>query len=126
MKTLIWNIRGIGKPARVRQLKEIMNRENVKIIGLQETIKQSFSVGDLAKINPWGALPGTGGHLGALWGILLGVNEDNVHVENWEIGNYYVGVTIRDTKTNFRWDVIIVYGHAQHELSSDFLEELLN
>jgi hypothetical protein len=55
----------------------------------------------------------------ALRGILLGVKEDNFHVENWEHGTYYLGVTIRNRKSNFRWDLIIVYGLAQHNYSSD-------
>jgi hypothetical protein len=39
MKILIWNIRGIGKPARVRQLKEMILQEQVEVVGIQETIK---------------------------------------------------------------------------------------
>jgi exonuclease III len=127
MKILIWNIRGIGKPARVRQLKEMILQEQVEVVGIQETIKQSFSRTDLLKINPrgdfcWEWLPARG-HSG---GILLGVKEDNFQVENWEHGAYYQGVTIRDRKSNFRWDLIIVYGPAQHNYSREFLEELDN
>jgi exonuclease III len=39
MKVMIWNIRGMGKKARVRQLKEMISREDVDILGVQETIK---------------------------------------------------------------------------------------
>jgi nucleoside-triphosphatase THEP1 len=36
MKILILNIRGIGKPARVRQLREMILREQVEVGGIQE------------------------------------------------------------------------------------------
>jgi exonuclease III len=42
MKVMIWNIRGMGKKARVRQLKEMISREDVDILGVQETIKIFF------------------------------------------------------------------------------------
>lgn len=42
MRIIFWNIRGIGKKARIRQLKDMMAKEKTDIIGLQETIKQGF------------------------------------------------------------------------------------
>jgi hypothetical protein len=59
-----------------------------------------------------------------LRGDFSGVKEDNLQVENWETGTYYLGVTVRDRKTNFRWDMIVVYGPAQHEKSPKFINEL--
>jgi hypothetical protein len=48
MKMLIWNIRGIELLAKVKPLsKEIMTREQVETVGIQETIKQNFSKTDL-------------------------------------------------------------------------------
>jgi len=43
MTTLFWNIRGMGKRSRIRQLKEIIITEKVEIVGIQETIKQDFT-----------------------------------------------------------------------------------
>lgn len=40
MKALIWNVRGLGNKSRVRQLRELIQKEQVDIVGLQETIKQ--------------------------------------------------------------------------------------
>lgn len=125
MKILIWNIRRVGKPARIRQFKEIIARERVEMVGVQETIKQTFTAADMAKIDPggcltWNWVPARG-HSG---GILVGVKEDNLQVENWETGTYYLGVTVRDRKTNFRWDMIVAYGPAQHEKSPKFINEL--
>jgi exonuclease III len=125
MKALICNVRGLGGMARVRQLKEIMGREKVDIVGLQETIKQSFSTQDPAKINPegdfsWSWLPSSG-HSG---GILMGMKGGKLQVENWEAGRFFVGATLRYRTTNIRWDMIIVYGPMNHRDSKDFLGKL--
>jgi exonuclease III len=44
---LLWNIRGMGKEARVRQLKELISKEKIDIVGIQETIKKNFSNNEL-------------------------------------------------------------------------------
>ena len=51
MKVLFWNIRGMGKKSRVGLLKEHMFKEQVDIVGIQETIKQTFMEGDLATLS---------------------------------------------------------------------------
>ena len=60
MKVLFWNIRGLGKKSRVGQLKDLMARERIDIVGLQETIKQDFSLLDLLSFSPGGGLFGIG------------------------------------------------------------------
>ena len=83
MRVLFWNIRGLGKLARVRQLKELTENEKVDIVGIQETIKQTFSPHDLDSLALGGCLVGiwipSRGHSG---GILVGVKEDILQVEN--------------------------------------------
>ena len=54
MKMLFWNIRGMGKQARVRHLKDLVAQEQIDIIGIQETIKQSFSIQELENLVKWG------------------------------------------------------------------------
>ena len=54
----------------------------------------------------------------------MGVKEDLLQVEKWEQGEFFVGATVRHRILNFRWDVLVVYGPANHELSMSFLEEL--
>jgi exonuclease III len=43
MKVLFWNIRGMGKKGRVQCISEVIQRENLDFIGIQETKKQDFS-----------------------------------------------------------------------------------
>ena len=85
MKDIIWNIRGLGKKSRVRQLRELIQSEDVEVVGLQETIKKDFSARDLDRLTPkerfsWQWTPARG-HSG---GILLGIKEDILQIENWE------------------------------------------
>ena len=39
----MWNVRGLGKSARRRQIREFILRERIDIVGLQETVKEDFS-----------------------------------------------------------------------------------
>jgi exonuclease III len=86
MRVLLWNIiRGVGRLARTRQLKELMTKEKVDVIGVQETIKQDFSSRELEVLNQggdfsWDWIPAIG-HSG---GILMGVKIERYEVEGWE------------------------------------------
>jgi exonuclease III len=125
MKFLSWNIRGMGQLGRINQLREFLTQEKVDIIGIQETIKQEFSVRELNWISSnccfqWNWIPARG-HSG---GILLGVKEDSLEVENWENFNFAIKATVRNKFSNYRWVVLCVYGPAQHHQSASFLQEL--
>lgn len=65
MKFMFWNIRGLGKPARRRHLPEIIDKERMDVVGIQETIKKGFSVKDLK------ALAGKGEFVW-LWSAAIG------------------------------------------------------
>lgn len=125
MKFLFWNIRGLGKAARRRQLKELVITEKLDAIGVQETIKKQFCVRELRNLVgnlsfKWHWIPAVG-HSG---GILLGVKEDFLEVESCDSGNFFVSMGVRSRLSNFRWELIVVYGLAHHDMSQRFLEEL--
>jgi hypothetical protein len=50
MKALIYNIRGFGQVGRRTQLRDYVRRERLDLIGLQETIKQDFSMAELRSL----------------------------------------------------------------------------
>jgi exonuclease III len=50
MKTLCWNIRGLGSKGRRKQLKELMNKHRVDIICLSETMKEQFALPELWRL----------------------------------------------------------------------------
>jgi len=125
MKALFWNIRGMGKPSRVRLLKDLISQEQFELVGVQETIKQHFFLQELEALTPginfkWNWVPAKG-HSG---GILLGVRGDILEVENWVTGNFFVEAQVRHRSSNLRWSFLTVYGPANHELSEIFLMEL--
>jgi exonuclease III len=122
--SLIWNLRGFGAPGRQRQLKEYMRQENVDIVGLQETIKESFLLHELEGLSrhkfAWHWVPAVG-HSG---GILLGVKEDTFEVDDMDHGEFFVSMALTHRCSNLIWEVIMVYGPADHRRSPAFLAEL--
>ncbi|KAK1630378.1 hypothetical protein QYE76_004693 [Lolium multiflorum] len=125
MRAGFWNIRGYHAPGRQPQIRELLAREHLDIVGLQETIKREFSQADLRSIDPqgkfaWHSLPALG-HSG---GILVGVNEDTFEAIAWTEGRFFLRVDILQLATNTMWTVFVVYGPADHRFSDEFLGEL--
>jgi exonuclease III len=125
MKMLMWNVRGLGKPARRNQVRNYILQEGADLVGLQETMKQDFTDKVLEELSGglyfkwvWLAARGRSG------GILMGVKVDTLELESHSVGDYTVLMTIRNKLNNFRWEVVTVYGPAQHDYSLDFLLEL--
>jgi hypothetical protein len=95
-------------------------------LGVQETIKQEFSDQELKEMSgavdfAWKWIPAKG-HSG---GVILGIKVDIFEVEQWEIANHFVGCLVRSRLTNFRFWVMSIYGPAHHELSEEFILELM-
>jgi hypothetical protein len=51
------------------------------------------------------------GHSG---GILMGVKDGGLEVEDTEVGEFYSSMVLRNKVSNFRWELITVYGPANH------------
>ncbi|KAE8821478.1 hypothetical protein D1007_00251 [Hordeum vulgare] len=126
MKVLCWNIRGFGRPGRRRQLIDFLRQKAIDIVGLQETIRQDFRILELPRLSrhqfAWQWLPASGNS----GGILLGVREDAFRVDDMDRGEFFVNMSILDRRTHLSWEVIIIYGSADHARSADFLTELKN
>ena len=101
-----------------------MREEDVEIVGLQETIRQDFSIPKLQGLSRhkfvWHWLPANG-HSG---GILLGVKDDTFEVDDMDRGEFFVSMSLTHRRSNLKWEVIIVYGPADHRRSPEFLVEL--
>jgi hypothetical protein len=61
------------------------------------------------------------GHSG---GILLGVKEDTFEVDDMDHEEFFVSMALTHRRSNLRWEVIIVYGPADHRRSPAFLAKL--
>jgi hypothetical protein len=59
-----------------------------------------------------------------LGGILLSVKEESVEVEDMDRGEFFVSMSLTHRQSNLQWEVIIVYGPADHRRSPAFLDEL--
>lgn len=51
MRFLFWNVRGLGKNSRKKQVREFIEDHKLQVVGLQETMKNSFSDRDLVDIS---------------------------------------------------------------------------
>ena len=64
IRLLDWNMRGFGQDDRRYQLIRYIREEEVDIVGIQETIKQDFSIHELQGLSshkfPWKWLPANG------------------------------------------------------------------
>lgn len=49
---------------------------------------------------------------------LLGVNKIELEIEGGDQGRFFVSLVVRHKKTNFRWELLVVYGPAHHDLRS--------
>jgi hypothetical protein len=94
-----------------------MRQENVDIVGLQETIKESSLLHELEGLSrhkfAWHWAPASG-HSG---GILLGVKEDTFEVEDTDHGDIFVSMALTHRHSNLSWEVIIFYGPTDHSRS---------
>ncbi|KAE8783092.1 hypothetical protein D1007_43469 [Hordeum vulgare] len=125
MRTHFWNIRGFGQDGRRRELIEYMREERIDIVAIQKTMRTEFSHSELeppsSHLFSWHWLPssGTTGHSGS---ILLGVKDATFEIGSMDRGEFYVSMELFEQALNF--DVIVVYGPADHHRSTAFLEEL--
>jgi exonuclease III len=54
----------------------------------------------------------------------MGICLETLELEEFSIHNFYIVMSVRDRRFNFRWRFLTVYGPAQHDLSFEFLDEL--
>lgn len=57
-------------------------------------------------------------------GLLIGVNLSKLELEDFEVLDFCISMSVRDRVSNFRWLIVTVYGPAHHDRSGDFLREL--
>ena len=125
MRALFWNFRGFGHVGRRTQLKEYMRKEDIDIVGLQETIKADFHFHELLAIDPlerfeWQHAPAVG-HSG---GMLLGLSQGLYEIIDWDVGSFFITTKFRIRASLHELAVSQVYGPADHSHSAEFLAEL--
>nr|XP_040245309.1 verprolin-like [Aegilops tauschii subsp. strangulata] len=90
-------------------------------------MRSEFALPELERLSShlfaWHWLPsnGTTCHSG---GILLGVKDATFEVGSMDRGELFVSMEIFECSLNFKWEIVIVYGPADHRRSKAFLDEL--
>jgi exonuclease III len=122
---LIWNCHGLGKDVKIEFLKDIIRKERIDFIGLQETNKKSFE-------DSW--LNSIGGNRNFAWfwsppngrsgGLLVGFDADIFDVREKELGEFMIRILVVHKEKGFIWNFINVYGAAQIDQKQKFLSEL--
>jgi hypothetical protein len=102
-----------------------MRQLRLDIIGLQETIKPSFSSAELQSLEcggqfAWNCLPANGHSSG----LLLGFRDEFFEVGEWRMGSFFLGATVYQRNNKMKWCFIMVYGPANHGRTEEFLGEL--
>lgn len=95
MMFLFWNARGLGKGSRRRRVKEFIEEHNLEVVGLQETIRETFTDRELRELAgsrdftwKWSSSKGRSG------GILMGLNQLSLELEDFSIKYFCVVVNI--------------------------------
>lgn len=127
MMGIFWNLRGFGQRDRRRQLIEYIRDQRLDFVGLQEMIRSSFSQAELDSLAGsmpfhWEWVP----TVGRSGGILLGVNKEMYEVISFSRGEFFLGAEVMQRNNNFKWDLIVVYGPADHARSYDFLRDFFS
>lgn len=125
MKTLFWNIRGLGNASRRKLLVELVARHNFDCICLQETIKTTFRQRELDRLAVhkdmhWFWVP-CAGHSG---GMLIGVDKELATVTAEDQGEFFQSLTLSMVEDNFEWSLINIYGLAHDDRKLEVLEEI--
>jgi hypothetical protein len=123
--TCFYNIRGFGAPGLRLHIKDLMIREHLNFMGLQETIRESFSLAEMLIIDPGGRYAWhSSSAKGRSGGLLLGVNKDAYEVKEWGDGSFFLSVTVVQLATRMTWVIFLVYGPIDHRRSPEFLSEI--
>jgi exonuclease III len=106
---LIWNCQGLGKGIKIEFLKELIRKERIDFIGLQETNKKAFEDSWLNFINGnrnfarfWTPAKGRSG------GLLVGVNAEVFDIREVEKGDFMIKVLLVHKENGFIWNFINV------------------
>ena len=108
MRTLFWNVRGLGSSQRRKLVRNHILQENLNVVNLERWKGTRSS-------------NGFGLHLEATLGLVIGFNNDLLELEDSRSGLYSLSILVRIRSSNFRFWLVNVYGPANHEFLEDFL-----
>jgi hypothetical protein len=126
MKICFWNIKGLGGRGRRRQLRELMVKQRIDVICVQETMKDHFSVPDLRNLGGGGRIfSGIGLLQEDILGALIGVKQGDLDADEMGEGGFFSWVKIRNRVDDFCWELINVFGPIKKELKPAFYKNCI-
>lgn len=124
VRFLSWNARGLGSSSKRRALKDTLTFNNIDIVGIQETKKESFTTRTLTtlshSITHWITKCATG----ASGGLLLGLDDSKFSILDSWIMEFSITVHIKNKFDDFEWILTTVYGPVLSNLRNNFLSEI--
>jgi exonuclease III len=118
-------MRGFDRRGQRTQIQDFLKKEQLDIIFLQETMRKDFTDQELrGLVNGvlfhwhWQVAEGQSG------GMLLGIRDDTSEVGSIDQGQFFLSVSLFNRETKFKFDIIGVYGPADHVHSHQFLADL--
>jgi hypothetical protein len=111
----------LGKDIKIEFLKELIRKERIDFIGIQETNKKSFDDSWLQSISSnrnfawvWSPAKGRSG------GLLVGLDADVFDIRQVDKGDFMIKVLVAHKESGFIWNFINVYGAAQNDYKQFF------
>jgi hypothetical protein len=125
MKGAFWNIRGLNQPLRKLSLSQLIKGNHLDFVRVIETKKEVFPVGFLESLASqvsfsWHYLPAKR----TACGILMGVRADFGSVSSVEMAGFSITCVVQNSKGNFLWKLVVVYGPHYDDKKVDFIDEL--
>jgi hypothetical protein len=109
-----WNIRSLNKTGRLECLKIFIDNNSLDFVGIHETKKDAFHqsffncFGDQFS---WNFLPACG----TAGGVLVGLRKSKFNILRSDIKQFCISAFISNSRDNFSWRLISVYGSAYDE-----------
>lgn len=95
-ESFILDVKGLGNPERRRQLEEVIYQNRIEIVGVQETIRENFTMYELETLCggmdfQWLTKPADGHSRG----LLLGVNLEIFEAGEMDVGEFFLSMELK-------------------------------
>ncbi|XP_060210949.1 uncharacterized protein LOC132637959 [Lycium barbarum] len=126
MKCLIWNVRGINKRYKQKELKQYLRNNNIKLAGLIKTrVKQGKPNGTLNIIaRDWGCSnnynAASNGRIWIMW------DQAFYNITTLVFEAQFLHCLVHDITNTLEWELTVIYGFNTIEITRTLGEGLLN
>lgn len=124
LNLLNWNIRGLNSHKKQQILHDLLIKEHIDIVMIQESKKDNFSNRCLRKlsnrIDIWHWVPSRG----RSGGILFGGDSNKIKLLSWEAHRFCLDIHFENKLDSTLWHLTTVYGPVDRTIKPQLWEEL--